>query len=118
VTNVNVGGTAWNLYIGTVGSQKTFSFVAANGPLTNWSGDIKAFWTYLAQHQGYPQSSQYLLNTYRFISSCALAAEATIADAIHRSIPIWDGGFHWWLDSVHGLQLVSQRQLNPAAKWE
>jgi xyloglucan-specific endo-beta-1,4-glucanase len=49
------------LYTGGSSAQKTFSFVAANGPIYNFNGDIKAFFTYLTNNQGFPASSQYLL---------------------------------------------------------
>jgi xyloglucan-specific endo-beta-1,4-glucanase len=47
--------------MGGTSAQKTFSFVTANGPINNFSGDIKPFFTYLADNQGFPMSSQYLL---------------------------------------------------------
>nr|WGH58491.1 endoglucanase [Trichoderma koningiopsis] len=61
---VNVGGTSWNLWYGTNGAMQTYSFVAP-GNLTNWSGDVKNFYTYLQNNKGYPASSQYVLN-YQF----------------------------------------------------
>lgn len=45
------------------GEMEVFSFVAAN-PLTSWSADIKEFWTYLSDQQGYPAASQYLISRH------------------------------------------------------
>ena len=50
--------------------MKVYSFVYANGNLNNFSGDIKAFYTYLTNSQAFPASSQYLLGMY--ISSTIL----------------------------------------------
>jgi xyloglucan-specific endo-beta-1,4-glucanase len=58
---VNVGGTSWNLWYGPNGSMQVYSFVAP-GNLTNWSGDVKNFYTYLQNNKGYPASSQYVLS--------------------------------------------------------
>ena len=62
VGNVNVGGRSWNLWAGMNGSMKVFSFVASS-TTTSWSGDVKAFFTYLQQSQNYPASTQNLLST-------------------------------------------------------
>lgn len=45
------------------GEMEVFSFVAAD-PLTSWSADIKEFWTYLSDQQGYPATSQYLISRH------------------------------------------------------
>lgn len=45
------------------GEMEVFSFVAAS-PLTSWSADIKEFWTYLSDQQGYPAASQYLISRH------------------------------------------------------
>ncbi|EEA20285.1 Endoglucanase-1 [Talaromyces marneffei ATCC 18224] len=42
-------------------SQKTDSFVASSQQ-TSWNGDILQFFHYLADHQGFPASSQYLID--------------------------------------------------------
>ncbi|KAJ5317919.1 hypothetical protein PENANT_c004G06289 [Penicillium antarcticum] len=60
VATASVGGNTWELWYGGNGAQKTYSFVASS-PITSWSGDIKGFFDYLTQYQGYPASSQYLL---------------------------------------------------------
>ncbi|PNP38362.1 endoglucanase-1 precursor [Trichoderma gamsii] len=61
---VNIGGTSWNLWYGYNGAMQVYSFVAP-GNLTNWSGDVKNFYTYLQNNKGYPASSQYVLS-YQF----------------------------------------------------
>ncbi|KAK2069576.1 hypothetical protein P8C59_004140 [Phyllachora maydis] len=64
VHKVNIAGHNWDLYSGG-GSQHTYSFVACDGPLTSFSGDVMDFFTWLQHNQGYPASSQYL-TTYQF----------------------------------------------------
>ena len=41
-----------------------YSFVAKDAPVTDFSGDVKDFYNYLAQNEGYPASSQYLLSKF------------------------------------------------------
>jgi xyloglucan-specific endo-beta-1,4-glucanase len=60
-TGISIAGHTWDLYSGG-GSQHTYSFVANPGPLYSFSGDLKAFWTWLQQNEGYPASSQYVLS--------------------------------------------------------
>ncbi|KAG5659487.1 hypothetical protein KAF25_002046 [Fusarium avenaceum] len=62
--NVNVEGRTWELWVGMNGSMKVFSFVAAN-PVNNFNSDVKQFYNYLANTQGFPISKQYLL-TFQF----------------------------------------------------
>ncbi|MCJ1312662.1 hypothetical protein MMC25_006338 [Agyrium rufum] len=64
IATPTIAGHAWNLYYGLNGSMKVYSFLSAVNPLTTFSGDVKAFYTYLQQSQGYPASSQYL-NTFQ-----------------------------------------------------
>ncbi|KAJ5860287.1 endoglucanase-1 [Penicillium soppii] len=60
IATASVGGNTWELWYGANGAQKTYSFVSSS-PITSWSGDIKGFFDYLTQHQGYPAGSQYLI---------------------------------------------------------
>lgn len=60
IATPSIGGVSWKLYKGPNGSTTVFSFVATSEQ-TNYSGDIKAFFTYLVNSQGFP-SSQYLLS--------------------------------------------------------
>jgi len=46
VGTATIDGIAWNLWAGGSSSQYTYSFVAANGPVTSFSGDIKPFFTW------------------------------------------------------------------------
>ncbi|CAG8886121.1 unnamed protein product [Penicillium egyptiacum] len=62
IGTVTVGGATWELWNGANGSQKTYSFVASN-PVKSWSGDIKAFFDYLTENQGYPAKTQNLIST-------------------------------------------------------
>ena len=59
--NVNVGGRSWALWVGYNGSMKVFSFVAGS-PITNFSGNIKDFYNYLTQSEGFPASQQNLIS--------------------------------------------------------
>lgn len=61
VATVTIDGVSWALWSGSNGSQHTFSFVAPS-PIQSWSGDILPFFKYLAQSQGFPASSQYLID--------------------------------------------------------
>ncbi|KAF7712596.1 Endo-1,4-beta-D-glucanase [Penicillium ucsense] len=61
IATANVDGRNWALWYGANGSQKTYSFVASS-PINSYSGDIKHFFDYLTQHQGFPASSQYLID--------------------------------------------------------
>ncbi|KAF7168913.1 hypothetical protein CNMCM5623_001819 [Aspergillus felis] len=60
IDTATIGGHTWELWYGG-STQKTYSFVSAT-PITSFSGDVKAFWNYLASKHGYPASSQYLIN--------------------------------------------------------
>jgi xyloglucan-specific endo-beta-1,4-glucanase len=60
---VNVGGRSWALWVGYNGACKVFSFVAAS-PVTNFSGNIKDFFNYLSQSQGFPAGSQNLISKF------------------------------------------------------
>ncbi|KAK2049967.1 family 12 glycosyl hydrolase [Colletotrichum somersetense] len=56
VARPTVAGRAWNLYKGTNGQMTVFSFVASGGSVQSFSGDLKAFVTYLVGSQGLPAS--------------------------------------------------------------
>jgi len=60
VGTVSVGGYTWTLWSGYNGSMKVFSFIASN-PVTGFNTDIKQFFTYLTNSQGFPASSQHLI---------------------------------------------------------
>ncbi|KFZ02337.1 hypothetical protein V501_09606 [Pseudogymnoascus sp. VKM F-4519 (FW-2642)] len=58
IASVTVAGYKWNLWYGLNGNMKVYSFVAAS-QITSFSGDLKAFYTYLVASQGF-SSSQYV----------------------------------------------------------
>ena len=58
---VNVGGRSWSLYVGYNGSMKVFSFVAPS-TVSNFSGNIKEFFNYMANSEGFPAGSQNLIS--------------------------------------------------------
>jgi xyloglucan-specific endo-beta-1,4-glucanase len=64
IGSANVEGRTWELWTGMNGSMRVYSFVASN-PVTNFNSDVKQFWNYLANTQGYPANRQYLL-TFQF----------------------------------------------------
>jgi xyloglucan-specific endo-beta-1,4-glucanase len=64
IATATVGGLTWDLWYGTSGSQQTYSFVASGDDLESFNGDVMDFWDYLAQNEGYPASSQYLLSKF------------------------------------------------------
>lgn len=59
VATATIDGHSWNLYKGPNGSTTVYSFVPASGEITAFSGDLKAFFTYLINNEGF-SSSQYL----------------------------------------------------------
>jgi xyloglucan-specific endo-beta-1,4-glucanase len=58
-----VDGRSWELWEGYNGAMKVYSFVAPS-PVTNYSGDIKNFFTWLTSNKGYPASSQNLIGKF------------------------------------------------------
>lgn len=60
IATATIDGNIWELWYGSNGSQKTYSFVASS-PITSFSTDIMHFFNYLTQNQGFPASSQYLI---------------------------------------------------------
>ncbi|KAJ5819794.1 endoglucanase-1 [Penicillium riverlandense] len=61
IATATVDGNSWELWYGANGSQQTYSFVASS-PMTSFSTDILDFFDYLTQNEGFPASSQYLIN--------------------------------------------------------
>lgn len=72
IATVTIAGHSWKLYYGLNGTMKVYSFVYANGNLQNFSGDVKAFYTYLTNSQSFPASSQYLLGKSDFFQHILL----------------------------------------------
>lgn len=101
-----VAGQTWQLWGGGSSAQYTYSFVATNGPIMSWSGDIKAFFTYLASKHGYPASSQYL------IGECEVAERRRNEPLLILLRPtIWHRALHGWANNLNGLTMVSECQL-------
>jgi hypothetical protein len=62
VTTVTLAGYSWDLYVGPNGSMKVFSFIPSDGSWKfSFNADLKLFFNYLAQNQGYPINNQYLI---------------------------------------------------------
>lgn len=55
IATVTIGSNSYKLYYGLNGSTKVYSFVATS-TITSYSGDLKAFFTYLTTSQGVPSS--------------------------------------------------------------
>jgi xyloglucan-specific endo-beta-1,4-glucanase len=56
IATPTIAGTTWNLYKGPNGDTTVFSFVAPSH-LGDFSGDLKAFFTYLVDYQGVASSA-------------------------------------------------------------
>ncbi|CEJ57726.1 Putative Endo-1,4-beta-D-glucanase [Penicillium brasilianum] len=61
IATATIDGNTWALWYGSNGSQKTYSFVASS-PIQSFTTDIMHFFNYLTQNQGFPASSQYLID--------------------------------------------------------
>ncbi|KAI0407949.1 family 12 glycosyl hydrolase [Xylaria palmicola] len=74
VATPNIAGVTWKLYDGWNGNMHVFSFVASS-QVTSFSGDLKAFLTYLTSNQGM-STSQYVTSigagTEPFVGSNAV----------------------------------------------
>ncbi|KAK3305652.1 glycoside hydrolase family 12 protein [Chaetomium strumarium] len=60
VGTVNVAGRTWELWVGYNGSMKVFSFIAPS-PVNSFSANVKDFFNYLQNNQGYPANDQHLI---------------------------------------------------------
>ncbi|KAI0517311.1 family 12 glycosyl hydrolase [Xylaria bambusicola] len=66
IATPTVGGVSWKLYEGYNGAMHVFSFVASS-QVTNFSGDLKNFLTYLNQRNG--------LSTSQYVTSIGAGTE-------------------------------------------
>lgn len=57
---VDIAGHSWDLYIGTNMGMQVYSF-AATSNIGSFNADVKDFFDYLADNQGYPANAQNLL---------------------------------------------------------
>ena len=104
VTTVNIAGFNWDLFVGPNGSMKVFSFIPADGSWKlSFNADVKLFFNYLAQNQGYPASQQNLIGTFFVYSSRRANTNNSC------SLPAGYRAFHW-LRQVLRLQLQRQHQ--------
>ncbi|KAK2763057.1 Endoglucanase-1 [Arachnomyces sp. PD_36] len=76
IGTANVAGADWELYNGMNGDMEVFSFVPAS-PVNSFNADIKEFFQYLVDSQGYPGDSQYLI-TYQFGTEPFTGGETTL----------------------------------------
>jgi hypothetical protein len=58
---VSVGGRNWELWYGYNGAMQVYSFVATS-TITNYNGNIKDFFNWLASNRNYPANNQYLIS--------------------------------------------------------
>ncbi|PIL34912.1 hypothetical protein GSI_02699 [Ganoderma sinense ZZ0214-1] len=58
-SNIQVGGHTWNLKYGPNANWDVFSFITAEGDITNFNSDLNAFFQYLVNNQGVAKT-QYL----------------------------------------------------------
>jgi len=88
IGTATVDGIAFNLWGGGSSSQYTYSFVAANGPITSFSGNLKPFFTYLATNHAFPINTQYLigmLSERKMVDDSLMFARSAIRHgAFHR----------------------------------
>jgi xyloglucan-specific endo-beta-1,4-glucanase len=63
IASVTIAGYRFDLYFGYNGAMKVYSFVTPtpNSPYTSFNADVKLFFDYLTQYQGYPASTQNLI---------------------------------------------------------
>ncbi|PSR73116.1 hypothetical protein PHLCEN_2v11018 [Hermanssonia centrifuga] len=72
-SNLSIAGHTWNLYSGSNGANNVFSFLPTSGTITSFSGDLKAFLTYLTQNEG--------VSTSQFLVTAQAGTEATSGSA-------------------------------------
>lgn len=56
IATVTLAGISWDLYQGTNAQMTVLSFVASQGNVENFSGDLAEFINYLVSEQGVPDS--------------------------------------------------------------
>ncbi|KAL5344138.1 concanavalin A-like lectin/glucanase domain-containing protein [Aspergillus crustosus] len=60
IATATLAGTTWEIWNGYNGDMNVYSFVASEA-VNSFNANIKDFWDYLTDNQGYPADSQYLL---------------------------------------------------------
>ncbi|KAI1163082.1 family 12 glycosyl hydrolase [Nemania serpens] len=85
VATPNIAGVSWKLYEGYNGNMHVFSFVASS-QVTNFSGDLKAFLSYLTSNRGM-STSQYVTSlgagTEPFVGSSAVLTTTAYSASIN-----------------------------------
>jgi len=62
IASVTINGYKFDLYYGLNGSMKVYSFLPPQGTTYNsFNADIKNFFNYLVQNQGFPQNNQNII---------------------------------------------------------
>lgn len=62
IGQATVASNTWNVYKGPNGQMTVYSFLPADGSqVTNFSGDLKAFYEWLASNDGF-STDQYLIS--------------------------------------------------------
>ncbi|KAF8906906.1 glycoside hydrolase family 12 protein [Mucidula mucida] len=74
VSNLSIAGKTWNLYYGSNGANLVYSFLTSDkSAVTNFSGDLFAFFKYLTTSQG--------LSTSQYLTTAQGGTEATSGSA-------------------------------------
>ncbi|KAI0102403.1 family 12 glycosyl hydrolase [Nemania sp. FL0031] len=85
IATPSLAGSSWKLYEGYNGNMHVFSFVASS-QITSFSGDLKAFLSYLTSNQGM-STSQYLTSlgagTEPFVGSNAVLTTSAYSVSIN-----------------------------------
>jgi len=85
IATPNIAGTSWKLYEGWNGNMHVFSFVASS-QVTSFSGDLKAFLSYLSSSHGL-STSQYLTSlgagTEPFVGSNAVLTTSAYSAVVN-----------------------------------
>lgn len=77
IATTTINGVSWKLYQGTNGSMTVYSFVASS-TTQSFSGDMKAFFTYLIENQGL-SSSLYLIDVQAGTEPFTGTADLTVS---------------------------------------
>ncbi|CAI7575054.1 unnamed protein product [Penicillium bialowiezense] len=77
IATVTINGVNWKLYSGPNGAMTVYSFVAES-TVTNFSGDLLEFFTYLEKNQGL-SSSQYLTHVQAGTEPFTGTADLTVS---------------------------------------
>ena len=108
-TTVTLAGRSWSLYVGYNGSMKVFSFVAPNA-VSNFSGNIKEFFNYMASNEGFPAGSQNLISKsllfFLFLRVSFFLLGMKMLTWLVCSCSVWHGAFYWGEDYFRCFEVV------------